>query len=175
MLRLVQMLGEKLVTYAPREVFTNDLVLDAGFAAALHHLDLVNVRHAAAGVVARPALVDSLEAEQGLTPAGRQAFLLLADLKAHLDLAMETASFFRRDHGDLAGVLDAVLSQGVFPHLLPQVGPAYAALCDVYGTLQPEMGPEAMGDFAGQAVAVLRDALAPAGIKLNAAITLLPS
>jgi hypothetical protein len=168
--RLLQLQVEKLCLYAPREVFTNDLVLREGFGDALYHLDLQNVNAAVRGVQSRPALVASLAAEAALSDTGRAIFLVVADLKAHLDLALEIASFHRMGHVTQARSLDQILSSKVFPVLAPVMGAAYRALIQAYRSLTPAMSPEALTDFARQVVAILAEALRPYGVALEAPI-----
>jgi hypothetical protein len=168
--RLLQVVADKLCLYAPREVFSNDVVLRAGFAEALYHLDMLNVRNAARGVQSRPALIASLAAEPGLSEAGRAAFLAVADLKAHLDLALEIASFHRLGSAELAWGLEQMLEAEVFPALVPEITPAYRALSELYRSLTPDMTAEALAAFAGQVMAVLSDALAAHGVYLEANI-----
>jgi hypothetical protein len=170
LLRLLQLLADKLCVYAPREVFTNDVVLRSGFTDALYHLDMLNVRHAAAGVQARPALVASLAAEPALTETGRAVFLAVADLKAHLDLALEIASFRRLGRSDLALALEQVLEREVFPHLVPETAAAYRMLNDLYRALPAETTPVELTAFAEQVAAALAYAVAGYGVLLDAKI-----
>ena len=168
--RLLQLQVDKLCLYAPREVFTNDIVLREGFGDALYHLDLQNVNNAAQGIQARPSLVAGLAAEAALTNAGRAVFLAVADLKAHLDLALEIASFHRLGRAAQARSLEQVLDTAVFPALVPVTGLAYRALVKRYQALTPDMPPDALADFAGQIVTILADALKPYGVELGASI-----
>ncbi|PKO21426.1 MAG: hypothetical protein CVU38_14765 [Chloroflexi bacterium HGW-Chloroflexi-1] len=168
--RLLEVLTDKLTLYAPREIFTNDLVLRSEFTDALYHLDMINVRNAARAVQSRPALVAGLMAEPALTGTGRAAFLALADLKAHLDLALEIASFHRLDRAAQVRSLEQVLEATVFPALVPETAPAYRALIERYQTLTPDMTSEALAGFARQVVTVLADALRPYGVDLGASI-----
>ena len=165
--RLLQVTVDKLALSAPREIFTNDLVLRVGFADALHHLDMRNVANAARGVQARPALIASLNAEAALTIAGRAVFLAVADLKAHLDLAMETASFHRLGYVELARSLERGLEADVFPLLVPETAPAYRALTERYRALRPDLTPERLAGFAGEVARIVADALEPYGVALT--------
>jgi hypothetical protein len=167
---LLQLLVDKLCLYAPREVFTNDCVLREGFGDALYHLDLQNVNAAVQGIQSRPALVASLAAEAALSDAGRAIFLAIADLKAHLDLALEIASFHRLGRVAQARGLEQVLTAKLFPALVPVTAPAYRALVKTYRSLTPDMVPEALADFAHQVVATLDEALKPYGVALAASI-----
>jgi hypothetical protein len=168
--RLLQLQVDKLCLYAPREIFTNDIVLREGFGDALYHLDLRNVNAAAQGVQARPSLVASLAAEAVLTEPGRAVFLVVADLKAHLDLALEIASFYRLGRGAEARRLEHVLETKVFPALAPVTALAYRSLVKLYRSLTPGMTPEALAGFARQVVAILAEALKPYGVDLAAHI-----
>jgi hypothetical protein len=168
--RLLQLQVDKLCLYAPRELFTNDIVLREGFGDALYHLDLQNVNKAAQGVQARPTLVASLAAEAVLTDAGRAIFLAVADLKAHLDLALEIASFHRLGRAAQARSLEQVLETAVFPALAPATAIAYRGLVEIYKSLMPDMIPTDLIAFARQVVAILAEALAPYGVELGASI-----
>ena len=168
--RLLQLQVDKLCLYAPREVFTNDTVLREGFGDALYYLDLQNVNTAAKGVQARPALVASLAAEAALTAAGRAIFLVVADLKAYLDLALEIASFHRLGHAKQARSLEQVLERTVFPALAPVTAAAYRSLVKTYKSLTPDMTPADMTGFAGRVIAVLAEALKPYDVDLGASI-----
>ena len=167
LLRLLQGLADKLCLYAPREVFANDVLLDSGFADALYYLDTINVRNAAKGLQVRPALVASLAAEPALTESGRAALLAVADLKAHLDLALEIASFWRQGWPEMASDLERVLAQEVFPSLVPETAPAYLALSGLYREMSPEATAEDLIEFGNAVVSVLAGGLAPYGLLLN--------
>ena len=171
--RLLQLQVDKLCLYAPREVFTNDIVLREGFGDALHYLDLQNVNSAAKGVQARPALVASLAAETALTAAGRAIFLVVADLKAYLDLALEIASFHRSGRAKQARSLEQVLDAAVFPALAAVTAPAYRNLVKTYKSLTPDMTPADMAGFASRVVAVLAEALKPYDVALDASIEII--
>jgi hypothetical protein len=166
--RLLQVLQDKLVLYAPREIFTNDLVVRSGLVDALDHLDLINVQHAAEGLHSRPALVNGLAAEPGLTGAGRMAMLVLGDLKAQLDLALELASFARQGFPERGQALEDRLAATVFPELMPEVAPAYRALRQVYANLAPDLTAEALAQWGAQVLNILAAALAPYGVDVTA-------
>jgi len=168
--RLLQLQVDKLCLYAPREVFTNDIVLREGFGDALYHLDLQNVNAVVQGVQSRPALVANLAAEAALTDAGRAIFLVVADLKAHLDLALEIASFHRMGEVTQARNLEQILNARAFPALAAVTAPAYRGLVRIYESLTPDMTPEALADFARQVIAILAEALKPYGVELEANI-----
>jgi hypothetical protein len=168
--RLLQLQVDKLCLYAPRELFTNDIVLREGFGDALYYLDLQNVNNAAHGVQARPALVASLAAEAGLTDAGRAIFLAVADLKAHLDLALEIASFHRLGRASQARSLEQILETAIFPALAPVTAIAYRGLVELYESLTPDMTPTDLVAFARQIVVILVEALTPYGVELGTSI-----
>jgi hypothetical protein len=128
------------------------------------------VNKAAQGVQARPTLVASLAAEAVLTDAGRAIFLAVADLKAHLDLALEIASFHRLGRAAQARSLEQVLETAVFPALAPATAIAYRGLVEIYKSLMPDMIPTDLIAFARQVVAILAEALAPYGVELGASI-----
>jgi hypothetical protein len=121
-------------------------------------------------VQARPTLVASLAAETALTAAGRAIFLVVADLKAHLDLALEIASFHRLGRAKQARSLEQVLEAVVFPALAPVTAPAYRNLVKIYKSLTPDMTPADMTEFARRVIAVLAEALKPYDVALDASI-----
>ncbi len=123
----------------------------------------------------RPTLVASLDAEVALTPAGRAAFLAVADLKAHLDLALEIASFHRLGYVEQARSLDAGLVTEVFPRLVPETAPAYRALVEQYRALRPDMTPDRLIGFSRRVVRILAVALEPYGVALTADIEIQPA
>ena len=168
--RLLVLLVEKLCLYAPREVFANDATIESSFSASLLHLDRKNVLNAAEGLRSRGALRQMLqdEAEKGtLTPAGADLLLAIADMKGYLDLAIETASFYRQGKVAEAQELEGMLFAQVMPHLDPVVAEAYPKLRDAYTGLPHDASPEALVELEGALVGILAQALNEKGLRLE--------
>ena len=167
---LAAALAEKLCCYGPREVFANDLTVAAGCADDLFHLDQLVVAAAARGVLGRSALVDHLEAdvEEGKRPrqnAGQA--LLLGDLRSCLDLAMETAPFYRAGRLDQAAELEATLFEQVLPRLESAVEGAYRVVRDLYVELGPDLTGAALAAWAGRVLDQLLGVLRDRGLELD--------
>ena len=93
-------LAAKLFSTGPREVFTNDIAVAAGFDRALYHLNRENIANLALGLKFRPALAAQLAnvvAQGQLSPTGADMLRLIGDMQAFLPLAMEIAPF-KREH-----------------------------------------------------------------------------
>ena len=165
---LVAALAEKLCCYAPREIFANDLTIAGGFAEDLFHLDGRVVAAAAQGVLARGDLVSHLqsEVEQGRLAAGEAALLLLVgDLRGYLDLALETAPFYRTGRAEQAVQLEAVLFKDVFPCLEPQVEGVYGDLKGLYLELRPDLTVVALASWGRRVLECLAEALHERGME----------
>lgn len=163
-------LVEKLCCYGPREVFANDLTLAAGCADDLFHLDRLVVAAAARGVLGRSALVDHLEAEVSEGQISRQRAgqaLLLGDLRSSLDLAMETAPFYRAGRLDEAAELEAPLFERVFPELEPAVEGTYRAVRDLYVELDPDLTGADFVSWARRVLDLLVGVLRERGLELD--------
>ncbi|MHB0874799.1 MAG: hypothetical protein ACYC5O_02020 [Anaerolineae bacterium] len=167
LLALCRTLVDKLCLEGPREVLADDVVLRGGFSAALHHLGLANLRSAAEGVRVRPGLVAGLAAQPTLSDAGRAAFLALADFGAHLDHVLAIAPFWRCGEDGQALSLERVLAEEVFPTVVPQAGPAYVALSQLYRGLPAESSPAELAGFARQVASVLAAGLEPYGVLMH--------
>jgi len=173
--RLAVALVEKLCCYGPREVFANDLTMAAGCADDLFHLDQLVVAAAARGVLGRSALVDHLETNvvQGKLPrqnAGQA--LLLGDLRSCLDLAMETAPFYRAGRLDQAAALEATLFEQVFPRLESSVEGTYRVVRDLYVELGPDLTGAALVAWAGRVLDLLLGVLRERGLELDLSFSL---
>lgn len=175
LLRLLRIMAEKLCLYAPREVFTNDIVLENDFGAALYHLDSINVANAVKAVESRPQLAASLANEPVLSNAGRAIFLVVADLKAHLDLAMEIASFWRQNQIAWASELERILERQVFSRLVPETWDAYGSLRNLYWRLNGEAAEADMVSFVRRVIEVLSSALSPYGVAIDSISEILES
>ena len=165
---LVSVLAEKMCCYAPREVFANDLTITGGFAEDLFHLDGQVVAAAARGVLARGNLVSHLQSEvdQGKLAARDVALLLLVgDLRGYLDLALETAPFYRTGRPEQAMQLEAVLFKDIFPCLEPRVEGVYRDLKTLYLELRPDLTVVALASWGRRVLECLAEALHERGME----------
>jgi hypothetical protein len=168
--RLLAVVVDKLCLYAPREVFANDVAIQSNFTAPLLYLDKKNVLGAAKGVRSKGALRQRLQEEverASLTPAGADLLLVIADMHGHLDLAMETASFYRQDKVTEAEELEEMLFAGVMPYLEPPVAEAYPRLRDQYVQLPQDASPEELVQFEKSLLGVLAAVLKEKGLRLE--------
>jgi hypothetical protein len=168
--RLLALIVDKLCLYAPREVFANDATIESSFSASLLHLDRKNVLGAAEGLRSRGALRQMLQdgVEKGsLTPAGADLLLAIADMKGYLDLAMETASFYRQSKVAEAQELEEILFAQVMPHLDPLVAKAYPKLRDAYRGLPHDASPEALVRLEEALIGILAEILNEKGLRLE--------
>lgn len=168
--RLLAVLADKLCCYGPREVFANELTITSGFGDALLHLNRLNMANAVRGVAGREELRRQLQQEVSggsLTPAGAEALLLIGDLRGYLDLALETAPFYRAgQEGDARG-LEIILEEEIFPHLEPAVAGTYAALRDRYISLRADLSPAEMVAWGDEVLSILTQPLSERGLKLS--------
>lgn len=173
--RLLALLAEKLCSYAPREIFANQLTITNSFGDALLHLNRLNVANARQALAGRGELRRHLQSEvsQGsLTPAGADALLLIGDLRGHLDLALEVAPFYRAGREEGARELEAHLETDVFPHLEPSVGRTYAELREHYLALRGEWQPAEVRAWSKQILDILANALGQEQLRLEYRISL---
>jgi len=159
--------AEKLCVHAPREIFANDVTIRSGFSDSLFHLDLLNVQRAAQGVASRKILQRQLEAEESLTPAGANLMLVIGDIKGHLDLALETASFYRQEKIGEAKELERILFSEVMSSLEPEVGRAYERLRDTFVAFPTDTSPQELAGFVRLMVNILAAVLAAKGLQLE--------
>ncbi len=167
---ILQLLADRLCVHAPQEVFANEIAIRAGFGEALFHLDRDAVEKARLGVSKRPLLVESLgrQVTDGKLSADQAAaFLFVGDLQAHLGFALETAPFLRAGHAQQAQALEAALAQGVWGHLDLAVKRLYEVLRDHYRGLTPDLTPAQTEAWAGEAVALLVDALRQKNLRVR--------
>lgn len=169
---VTQSICDRLCNYAPRELFTNSMVITAGFGEALCHLDRITIERSALALLGRQALVTGLQAESELTAAGRNAFLVLADLQAHLEMAFEVAAFRRTDAEPCARELEHLLRTKVVPGLTAEVGRTFVALTQAYVGLAADLTPTQFIEFAQSILDIIAAALAPSGIVLHHTISL---
>jgi len=175
--RLLALVVDKLCLYAPREVFANDATIESSFSASLLHLDKKNVLSAAEGLRSRGTLRQMLwdEVEAGsLTPAGADLLLAIADMKGYLDLAMETASFYRQGKIAEAQELEEMLLAQVMPHLDPLVAEAYPKLRDAYTGLPDDASPEALVQLERALIGILAEVLNQKGLRLECRLSVSP-
>lgn len=175
--RLLAVVVDKLCLYAPREVFANDVTIQSNFTAPLLYLDKKNVLNAAKGVRSKGALRQRLREEverESLTPAGADLLLVMADMHGHLDLAMETASFYRQSKVTEAWELEGMLFAEVMPHLEPAVAEAYPKLRDAYVGLPEDASPEELAQFEKSSLAILAAILKEKGLRLEYSLRVTP-
>ena len=167
---ILQLLADRLCVHAPQEVFANEIAIRAGFGEALFHLDRGVIEKARLGVSKRPLLVESLGrqvADGKLSADQAAAFLFVGDLQAHLGFALETAPFLRAGHRREAEALEAALTQGVWVHLDPAAKRLYEELRDHYQRLKADFAPAETEAWAGEAVALLADALRQKNLRVR--------
>ena len=174
----------RLCLHAPREVFANQVVIQNGFGEALLYLDRKNVGNAAQSVRGKETLRRQLLAEVvagDLTPTGADLLLLIGELSGYLDLALETAAFYRQaaasggasHHSLLEGPpepgqeLEAALQANVFPFLEPEVGRAYVRLREGYSLLPDGASPRELTAHIAGWLDLLAQALRVKGLELN--------
>ena len=165
--RILGSMAHKLCADAPREAITNEFAIRAGFADAMMYLDSRNVANAAAALAGREQLRAGLqdESDRGrMTRAAAAAILVVGDLHSYLDLAIETASFYRAGEDTCARELENTLRTQVFAHLRPGVADAFTALRDRYVELERDVSPAELVTWAEGVAGVLADALATEGV-----------
>ena len=175
--RLLAVVVDKLCLYAPREVFANDVTIESNFTAPLLYLDKKNVLNAAKGARSKGALRQRLQEEverSSLTPAGADLLLVIADMHGHLDLAMETASFYRQGKVTEAKELEEMLFAEVTPYLEPPVAEAYPRLRDQYVQLSQDTSPEELVQFEGSLLDILAAVVEENGLKLERSLRVVP-
>lgn len=164
---------EELSLYAPRELFTNQAAIAAGFDQAMLHLNRRNVANACLSVGGRERLREVLaqDTAAGSRPAAAVGQLLLAgDLESHLRLALEVVPFARAGLPAAAAELDGVLEQVLFPQLEPQVAPAYRALSRLYAGLAAAPAPAELLAWCQQVADVVLAALREQGLAVRCTV-----
>jgi hypothetical protein len=170
LVRLLRRLTETLCLFAPRELFANERVIRGGFGGALLHLNRHNVINASQSVGGRDGLREQLgqEVERGaLSRAAAHLLLLVGDLTAYLDLALEIAPLYRTGRQGDARELETVLETAVFPCLEPQVAQMYAVLREQYLALGAAVSPGGLADWGSRILAALDQILAENGLALQ--------
>lgn len=175
--RLLDVVVDKLCLYALREIFANDVTIESSFSAPLLYLDRKNVLNAAEGARSKGALRQRLGEEvqrNSLTPAGADLLLVIADVKGHLDLAMETAPFYRQERAAEAQELEELLFAQVMPYLEPQVAEAYPKLRDAYVGLPEAASPEELLQHVGSMLGILVEILEGKGLRPECRLKVIP-
>jgi hypothetical protein len=168
--RVLGSVARKLCLESPREVLANGLAIRCGFGESLLYLDKRNASNAEESLAGREQVKDELarEAREGeITPECGRALLLIGDLQAYLELAIETASFIREGRDSDAHEIETVLTDRVLGRLTPGVDQAYAALRDHYTALDAEMSPPRLADWCLGAARILTRALAAEGVEVQ--------
>jgi hypothetical protein len=168
--RVLSSLARKLCLDAPREVLTNDLTIRSGFADSLLSLDRRNVDNTKSSLVGREQVNDDIRRAIGageLTREAADVLLVVGDMQGYLDMAIETAPFYRAGRQSQAQELEKTLEDDVFPRLHPSAGTAYFALRDRYIALRTDMSPSALTRWCEDVVGVLTGAFADAGVDVE--------
>jgi hypothetical protein len=176
--RLLEVLVDKLCLYAPREVFANGLTIQSSFSSSLLHLNRKNLRNAADSLRSRGDLQRMLQQEvenASLTPSGADLLLTIADMKGYLDLAMETAPFYRRRRTGEAQELEGLLFAQVLPRLEPLVAEAYPRLREAYVELPEDASPEALVPWEEALISILAEVLNEKGLRLECRLSVEPA
>ena len=167
---LLNPLARKLCLDAPREVFANEIAIRRGFGDGLLHLNRSNVANIRAGLAGREDVQRrfSREAAQGgLTNEAAILLMLIGDLRGHLEMAIETAPFYRAGREAEARELEGVLESEVFPHLEPETPRAYAALREQYIALRADFTQAKMVKWGEGIMSILAQALVEKGPRLS--------
>jgi len=169
-------LARLLCLVGPREVFTNEIALAAGFAQALLHLNRKNVRNLVTGLLYRPVLQAQLTVavDAGrLSRAGADALALIGDLQGHLIMAMEIAAFQRQErHVEVEELLAQLYGQ-LFPSLDPAVAKLFQSVCEAYVRLSSSASPQEMGAWGRELLGVLAADLAQRSMHLTYQIAIM--
>lgn len=169
-LRVLNSVARKLCLDSPREVLANDLVIHSGFGDALLHINKRNVANAAAGMIWRKQVERALEAEVAetrLTPAAGNLLMLVGDVQGYLELAIETAPFYRAGKAEGGRELESILQEEVLPKLRPGVGAAYFALRERYEALEMDMSASALLEWGNGVCDVVGTLLAAGGARIE--------
>ena len=167
---LLRVVVDKLCLYAPREIFANDVTIQSGFTDPLLYLDKQNVVKAGEGLRSKGVLRQELQKEverRSLTALGAELLVTIAEMKGYLDLALETASFYRQDKITEVRELEGLLFKKVIPYLEPEVGRAYERLRDGYVELPTDASPEELVPFEESLLGILAGALWAKGLELE--------
>ena len=167
---ILNLLAHKLCTYAPREIFANDMTIRSGFGDALLHLDRQNVANAQSSLAGREDLRRRFQhsVEQGkFTQAAANLLLLVGDLQGYIDLALEVAPFYRSGRESEARDLETALEDNLFPHLEREVQQAYTALVKQYIALQADLTPDELVAWCRGVFNIFAEILSVKGLSVN--------
>jgi hypothetical protein len=95
-------------------------------------------------------------------------------MKGYLDLAMETAPFYRQNKVAEAQELEETLFAQVMPYLEPLVAKAYPKLRDAYVGLPEDASPEALKQWVESLVSMLAEVLSKKGLRLECRLSVVP-
>jgi len=168
---LLRVLVEKLCLYAPREIFANDVAIQSDFTASLFHLDKKEMLKAGEGVRSRRILERKLQEE---VPSAASLLLTIGDMKGYLDLALETASFYRQGKRAEAKELEEMLFVKVMPHLEPGVAETYEGLRDGYLRFSTQASPQELAEFERSLLDILAEPLRKRGLEPRYKLRVIP-
>ena len=169
-LDLLNPLAHKLCLDAPREVFANEMAIRGGFGDGLLHLNRSNVANIRAGLAGREDVQRRLlreAAQGGLTNEAAILLMLIGDLRGYLEMAIETAPFYRAGREANARELEGVLESEVFPHLEPETPRAYAALREQYIALRADFTQAEMVKWGEGIMSILAQSLVEKGPQMS--------
>lgn len=167
---VVRALVDTLCFTAVRELFANELAIRAGFGKALFELNRYNLGVASRSVVGRTTLIRRLQdevARGAMLPAEAKQLLLLGDMKAYLELAIEIAAFLRAGRHNDGRKLEVVLNTRIFPHLEPEVRQIYGGLRDLYVGLKGDGQADEFKTWGTGIMGIVIQALAAKGMMLS--------
>jgi hypothetical protein len=159
-------LARELCVKAPREVFSSEHAVRAGFGPSLLRLSLLGLAQGRSGMVERAALVSELRSEvdeRRLSEREMALLLLAASAEAHLRTAIETAAFARAGCLNEASAVEELAEARVFRRVEPETGALYRKLYESYLALTPTADAEAARDWASAAFLPLIQAFAGRG------------
>lgn len=163
-------LVQSIALVGPRELFTNEIVLATGFVQPLLYLNRKNVHNLVAGLAYRPIFHKQLAeavAVGRLSQPGADTLLLLGDLQGYLMMVMEIVAFQRQGYLAEAKELQDRLQDEIFPHLDPQFGTLFQAICNSYKELSAVASLSEMEEFVRSLLHLLSAVLEKRSAKLT--------
>lgn len=163
-------LAKLICLIGPRELFTNEIAIAAGFSKALLHLNRINLRLMVAGLAHRPLLQAQLTLQRDagrLSQAGADALSLIGDLQSSLPLAMEVAAFQRQGYQEEATHLMDKLQKELFPHLDSVVESLFGEICEKYTQLSAAASASEIAEFVRGQLDLLAAQLAERSIQFT--------
>ncbi len=167
---MLRLLANHLCVRAPHEVFAREIAIRAGFGDSLLHLNRTAVERASLRVSKRKSLalgLDKQVADSKLSAAERLALLLVGDLHALSESALETAPLLRAKHRQAAEALETALISGVLSHLDPAALGLYRNFRDHYLQLRPDLPPEETQHWCITALDLLRETLRETDLRVR--------